>query len=67
MGDGDGLEDDEIRLLVNMVDPEVTMRMGWMQGVVMKGAIQKKKAATDHLTIKQEGVRNQHLISQGGR
>lgn len=71
MGDGDGLEDDEIRLLVNVVDPEVTMRcggMGWMQGVVMKGAIQeKKKAATDHLTIKQEGVRNQHLISQGGR
>lgn len=41
---------------------------GW---VLMKGAKnkikQQKKAATDHLTINQEGVRNQQLISQGGR
>lgn len=46
--------------------------MGWMQGgVLMRGAKNKikpqKKAATDHLTINQEGVRNQQLISQGGR
>lgn len=32
-----------------------------------KGSGKKKKAATDHLTIKQVGVGNQQLISQGGR
>lgn len=47
--------------------------MGWdgCKGALMKGAENKikpqKKAATDHLTINQEGVRNQQLISQGGR
>lgn len=48
-----------------VVDPEARRHgMGWMQGGGDEGS---RKVATDHLTIKQEGVGDQQLISQGRR